>query len=88
MSANFDEFMKELTALSAKYGIAIAGCGCCGSPALQAVTDFHGYFYDVDSDEGHSNLDADVLDPMLGDAWREKRREKLMAEGKTRTWVK
>lgn len=31
---NEREFIKELEQLSRKYGIAIAGCGCCGSPYL------------------------------------------------------
>jgi hypothetical protein len=37
MNASTDkeaEFLRELTALSLKYGIAIHGCGCCGSPYL------------------------------------------------------
>lgn len=31
----FEVFLKELTALSIKYGIVIEGCGCCGSPYLE-----------------------------------------------------
>lgn len=27
-----EEFMRELTALSLKYGVVITGCGCCSSP--------------------------------------------------------
>ena len=30
-------FLKELTALSRKHGIAVGGCGCCGSPYLHAI---------------------------------------------------
>lgn len=29
-----EEFLEELTALTNKYGIEIAGCGCCSSPYL------------------------------------------------------
>jgi len=34
-----EEFLKELTKLSLKYGITIGGCGCCGSPYLKDHTD-------------------------------------------------
>lgn len=27
-----EKFIAELTKLTKKYGIAIGGCGCCGSP--------------------------------------------------------
>ncbi len=32
-------FLRELSALSRKYRIAIEGCGCWGSPFLTAITD-------------------------------------------------
>lgn len=28
-------FLDELAALTAKHGLVIEGCGCCGSPFLQ-----------------------------------------------------
>lgn len=29
-----EEFLRELTLLTHKYGIGIGGCGCCSSPYL------------------------------------------------------
>jgi len=29
-----EQFLNELTELTKKYGLAIGGCGCCGSPWL------------------------------------------------------
>lgn len=34
-----DEFIRELSALSKKYRIQIAGCGCCDSPYLLPIQD-------------------------------------------------
>ena len=34
-----EEFLKELAQLTQKYGLAIKGCGCCGSPWID---DFKG----------------------------------------------
>ena len=36
-------FLADLTALTKKHGIEIAGCGCCGSPYL-LETDKHGEY--------------------------------------------
>ncbi len=30
-------FILDLEALTRKYGLAVAGCGCCGSPWLESV---------------------------------------------------
>lgn len=30
-------FLVALRALTIKHGIAVAGCGCCGSPSLEPV---------------------------------------------------
>lgn len=30
-------FLRELAALTRKHGLAITGCGCCGSPSLERV---------------------------------------------------
>jgi len=34
VAPDYSEFLSELSALSRKHGVAIAGCGCCGSPFL------------------------------------------------------
>lgn len=31
------EFLRELEALSRKHGLAVDGCGCCGSPGLREL---------------------------------------------------
>lgn len=33
------QFLVELAALTRKHGISIGGCGCCGSPWLNAEAD-------------------------------------------------
>lgn len=47
---NVQEFLKELTKLSRDYGIAIGGCGCCGSPWLyeEEGDDFKNQAYGID----------------------------------------
>jgi hypothetical protein len=43
------EFLSELSALTQKFGIAIHGCGCCGSPIVYGLKDSpslpHGFGY-------------------------------------------
>lgn len=41
-------FLKELGALSDKYGVVIEGCGCCRSPELIMATRAVTYEYDYD----------------------------------------
>lgn len=36
---NLKAFLKELSALTRKHKISISGCGCCGSPYLQEISD-------------------------------------------------
>jgi hypothetical protein len=50
------EFLSELSGLAKKYGIAIHGCGCCGSPIVYGLKDSpslpHGFGYkDLKIDE-------------------------------------
>lgn len=35
---NVNRFLEELSELTTKYGIIIAGCGCCGSPYLTNIS--------------------------------------------------
>ncbi|MFU0240394.1 hypothetical protein ACKI1J_32235 [Streptomyces scabiei] len=32
-------FLQDLSALTEKYGLVIAGCGCCGSPWLNPAAE-------------------------------------------------
>ena len=55
------EFLRGLTKLTKKTGIAIDGCGCCGSPSLMKVKSIKGEYtfeedgYDVDNIKWKSN---------------------------------
>lgn len=51
MTDNERNFIIELEQLSRKYKLQIAGCGCCGSPSIEAIEDVDlaeqaGYMYE------------------------------------------
>ena len=63
MSEHISEFIAALEALTRQHGVAIGGCGCCGSPWLQGCADLGdvtyrgsiyrgGYIASGDGDEG------------------------------------
>ena len=41
---DYTQFLAELTELSKKYSVVIYGCGCCGSPSLDAMTMPNGHY--------------------------------------------
>jgi hypothetical protein len=51
MTSAEQDFLDELTALTKKHKITIGGCGCCGSPYLQAI--------EVVSDKGRYIVNED-----------------------------
>jgi hypothetical protein len=49
------EFIRELEALTRKYGLVVAGCGCCDSPRLDSdsnIADLRSG-YCIESDGGN-----------------------------------
>ena len=36
---NLEGFLQELSSLTQKYNLCIGGCGCCGSPFIDTVSD-------------------------------------------------
>lgn len=50
-----EEFLKELSELTKKYGLEICGCGCCGSPWIADLkSEFRnedGLYYDKKDQE-------------------------------------
>lgn len=48
---NVKEFLKELSKLSRRYKVTIAGCGCCGSPFLHSMEKTDGR-YEVTNEFG------------------------------------
>lgn len=49
-ATNKKQFLQELTELTKKYRIDIAGCGCCGSPILSDAETTRG-IYLIDDDD-------------------------------------
>jgi hypothetical protein len=50
------QFMLELTKLTRKYGVAISGCGCCGSPFLRYDADVSNSRAGYATSEGYEDL--------------------------------
>ena len=48
---NIDQFLTGLAELTSRHGIAIGGCGCCGSPALFEAAHPEGTYVLVGDDE-------------------------------------
>jgi hypothetical protein len=49
-SESTKNFLEDLRKITLKHGISIAGCGCCGSPFIDPITDKDG-FYEI-NDQG------------------------------------
>ena len=47
---NVAAFLIDLTALTKKHGIEIAGCGCCGSPYLLPTDKYGEYILNAPND--------------------------------------
>lgn len=62
-----DAFLRDLHELTQRYGIAIGGCGCCGSPYLYEVNPSECTHYRVD--------DNDELTLMNGERFAERDRD-------------
>lgn len=43
-ASKIPSFLADLTELSKKHGITIAGCGCCGSPFLSGMYPKEGHY--------------------------------------------
>ena len=60
------EFLRELTALSHKYGITIGACGCCSSPWLNDMEKCEvGWHYKCDI---HTGLELEWCKLTQGEA--------------------
>ena len=52
-----NEFLAELTELCNKHKLRIGGCGCCGSPWVEPLTEPKIYVADeYDISEGYTNI--------------------------------
>lgn len=49
------QFLVEITELSRKYRVLINGCGCCGSPSLEALP-ASGKYYKMKDGSGYGEL--------------------------------
>ena len=54
---DYSEFLREMSALTRKHGVEIAGCGCCGSPFLVDLGDGVGHYV---VDEDNNNLEWEL----------------------------
>lgn len=52
----FREFLAELSKLSSRHKIGIAGCGCCGSPWLYHDESIRGGKYEFDAHKPYQNI--------------------------------
>ena len=51
MANELKDFLDELFQLTQKYGFAIGGCGCCGSPYVYDITTGDGLLDDLTYNE-------------------------------------
>lgn len=74
----YNLFLVELAALTRKHGVAVGGCGCCGSPYLLAdakVSDPRAGYVHRKGEEVHWVEPSDLYD------WKENASRIVYAEG-------
>jgi len=49
-SENIKNFLEDLRKITIKHKLSINGCGCCGSPFLDTISDESGHYITVDGD--------------------------------------